>query len=144
MTEINAENVKIIPITNSSREISPEFQEFHDKMNGRPCTDMYDFKYVSKEEREKLNLSDAYMWKAIPKENITEDQKVKKHRTVNFKDVETIQNLENECQTNILKFLNDYSDDVENRLKEKIQEDIDKIILKRIMDYANKNIENNA
>ena len=120
MTEINAENVKIIPITNSSREISPEFQEFHDKMNGRPCTDMYDFKYVSKEEREKLNLSDAYMWKAIPKENITEDQKVKKHRTVNFKDVETIQNLENECQTNILKFLNDYSDDVENRLKEKI------------------------
>ena len=113
-------------------------------MNGRPCTDIYDFKYVSKEEREKLNLSDAYMLKAIPKENITEDQKVKKHRTVNFKDVETIQNLENECQTNILKFLNDYSDDVENRLKEKIREDIDKIILKRIMDYANKNIENNA
>ena len=52
MTEINTENVKVIPFTNSSREISPEFQEFHDKMNGRPCTDMYDFKYVSKEERE--------------------------------------------------------------------------------------------
>ena len=133
MTEINTENVKVIPFTNSSREISPEFQEFHDKMNGRPCTDMYDFKYVSKEEREKLNLSDAYMWKAIPKENITEDQKVKKYRTVNFKDAETIQKLENECQTNILKFLNDYSDDVENRLKEKIREDIDKIILEKLL-----------
>ena len=133
MTEINTENVKVIPFTNSSREISPEFQEFHDKMNGRPCTDMYDFKYVSKEEREKLNLSDAYMWKAIPKENITEDQKVKKHRTVNFKDAETIQKLENECQTNILKFLNDCSDDVEKRLKEKIREDIDKIILEKLL-----------
>lgn len=133
MTEINTENVKIIPFTNSSREISPEFQEFHDKMNGRPCTDMYDFKYVSKEEREKLNLSDAYMWKAIPKENITEDQKVKKHRTVNFKDVETIQNLENEFQTNILEFLHNYSDDVEKQLKEKIREDIDKIILEKLL-----------
>lgn len=133
MTEINTENVKIIPITNSSREISPAFQEFHDKMNGRPCTDMYDFKYVSKEEREKLNLSDAYMWKAIPKENITEDQKVKKHRTVNFKDVETIQNLENEFQTNILEFLQDYSDDVEKQLKEKIREDIDKLIIEKLM-----------
>lgn len=130
---MNAKNVKIIPITNSSREISPAFQEFHNKMNGRPCTDMYDFKYVSKEEREKLNLSDAYMWKAIPKENITEDQKVKKHRTVNFKDVETIQNLENEFQTNILEFLYDYSDDVEKQLKEKIREDIDKIILEKLL-----------
>lgn len=133
MTEINAKNVKIIPITNSSREISPAFQEFHDKMNGRPCTDMYDFKYVSKEEREKLNLSDAYMWKTIPKENITEDQKVKKHRTVNFKDVETIQNLENEFQTNILEFLQDYSDDVEKQLKEKIREDIDKLIIEKLI-----------
>lgn len=136
MTEINAKNIKIIPITNSSREISPQFQEFHDKMNGRPCTDMYDFKYMSKEEREKLNLSDAQMWKAIPKENVTEDQKVKKHRTVNFKDVETIQNLENEFQTNILEFLHDYSDDVEKQLKEKIREDIDKLIIERMMNIC--------
>ena len=136
MTEINAKNVKIIPITNSSREISPAFQEFHDKMNGRPCTDMYDFKYVSKEEREKLNLSDALMWKAIPKENITEDQKVKKQRTVNFKDVETLQKVSNECQANMLEFLHNYSDDIEKQLKEKIREDIDKLIIERMMNIC--------
>lgn len=134
MTEINTENVKIIPITNSSREISPQFQEFHDKMNGRPCTDMYDFKYMSKEEREKLNLSDAQMWKAIPKENITEDQKVKKHRNASLKDEKCLEDISNDLQEKSLEFLYNYSDDVEKRLKEKIREDIDKIILKRMMD----------
>lgn len=133
MTETNTEIVKIIPITNSSREISPYFEEFQDKMAGRPCTDMYDFKYVSKEEREKLNINDNLMWKAIPKENITEDQKIKKQRTVNFKEVETIQKVSNELQANTLDFLHNYSDDVQEQLKEKIREDIDKLILKKIL-----------
>lgn len=133
MTETNTEIVKIIPITNSSREIPPYFEEFQDKMAGRPCTDMYDFKYVSKEEREKLNISDNLMWKAIPKENVTEDQKVKKQRTVNFKEVETIQKVSNECQANMLEFLINYSDDVQEQLKEKIRDDIDKLILEKIL-----------
>ena len=136
MTEINTENVKIIPIANSSREISPEFQEFHDKMNGRPCTDMYDFKYVSKEEREKLNLSDVYMWKAIPKENITEDQKVKKHRNISLKDEKCLEDISNDLQEKSLEFLYNYSDDVEKQLKEKIRENIDKIIFERMMDIC--------
>lgn len=136
MTEVNTENVKIIPITNSSREISPQFQEFYDKMVGRPCTDMYDFKYMSKEEREKLNLSDAQMWKAIPKENISEDQKVKKHRNVSLKDEKCLEDISNDLQEKSLEFLYNYSDDVEKQLKEKIREDIDKIILERMMDIC--------
>ena len=133
MTELNREIVKIKSFTNSSREISPYFEEFQDKMAGRPCTDMYDFKYISKEERKKLNLSDAFTWKAIPKENVTEGQKVKKHRNVSLKDEKCLEDISNDLQEKSLEFLVNCSDDVQEQLKEKIREDIDKLILEKLL-----------
>lgn len=69
-----------IPISYKNPTLSEANQELFDKLEGRPCTDLYDFKFLTRQECKEMNIPYGYAWKNIKRENPTEDQKIKKLR----------------------------------------------------------------
>lgn len=76
--KMNDIKIKKIDVNCPARPLSEDFQEYFDKLYGRPCTDMYDFEFLTSEECEKEDVN--WGMKSKKKENITEDQKIKKQR----------------------------------------------------------------
>lgn len=131
-------NIKIecMSVNCKSRKLSPEFQEYFDKMYGKPCTDMYDFEPLSKEECNEKGVQ----WGVKPKkkENITEDQQIKRIREEYQKyigvDINTDINID---ETIIHNLVADLQKSVNNAIKEKLNITNDDFInFKETTDYS--------
>lgn len=76
--KMNDIKIEKIDVNCPARPLSEDAQEYFDKLYGRPCTDMYEFEFLIPEECEKEDVN--WGMKSKKKENITEDQKIKKQR----------------------------------------------------------------
>lgn len=71
--------IEIIDVNVKSRTLGEAGQEYFDKMYGNPCTDMYRFEYLSEQECKEKGC--VLGWKSIKKENLTQDQQIKRYRS---------------------------------------------------------------
>ncbi len=116
--KMNDIKIEKIDVNCPARPLSEDFQEYFDKLYGRPCTDMYDFEYLTLEECEEKGLD--WGWKSKKKENITEDQKIKKQREkYSYLDMKPL--IVTEEMTNISTGI---TEQVTNELKKVIDEAI--------------------
>lgn len=121
---MNNIDIKIekIDVNCPARPLSEDAQEYFDKLYGRPCTDMYDFEYLTLEECEEKGLD--WGWKSKKKENITEDQKIKKQREkYSYLDIKPFIDIKE-----MVNISTDITEQVTNELKKAI----DEIILERL------------
>lgn len=112
-----------IPMSNKTSFLSEVNQELFDKLNGNPCTDLYEFKFISHQECKEMNLPFGYAWKNIKRENPTEDQKNKRVRPEYLYEKE----IENDFNINNIN--------ISNSLIEQIQKEYKKAIDKEILNH---------
>ena len=107
-----------IDVNCPARPLSEDAQEYFDKLYGRPCTDMYEFEFLIPEECEEKGLN--WGWKSKKKENITEDQKIKKQREkYSYLDIKPFIDIKE-----MVNISTDISEQITNELKKAVDEAI--------------------
>ena len=114
---------EVIKVNVPSKPLGEANQELFDKLNGNPCTDLYEFKFISHQECKEMNLPFGYAWKNIKRENPTEDQKNKRVRPEYLYEKE----IENDFNINNIN--------ISNSLIEQIQKEYKKAIDKEILNH---------
>lgn len=121
--KMNDIKIEKIDVNCPARPLSEDFQEYFDKLYGRPCTDMYDFEFFTPEECEKEDVN--WGMKSKKKENITEDQKIKKQRE-NYSFSKPLSN-------NIVTEKVNLADVLNKQMELEIKKEIANEILKRVI-----------
>lgn len=111
--------IEVIKVNIPSKPLSEDGQEYFDKLYGNPCTDMYDFEFLSEQECKELGVING--WKSKKKSNITPDQQIKRYR----KEYSNKQNIE--INENI-----EINDSLLKHLEKELKNDIDNEILRRL------------